>query len=154
MRHRRPATTTRSAFVSTLVIMTCGVLMLIIVVLAHYMSREVQESRPAVLAAQAQEAALSARDWTALHAEQLTDSAEIGLSLDGLIAPTADGQLVLRRIAAEDGTPLAECRVRITDAHDTVERRTVWPLSVAATSRADGSYPGTAVVRAARPAGR
>ena len=122
--HRRA----RRTFASTLAIMVAGILMLFVTVLGRYAVREIAGLRSELLAAQAEQALLSARDWSRAHVEQLHDADTLELPLDDLLAIPAAGRLELRCTGGVDGVSLIECQLSIRQGRRAVTRHVFWPL--------------------------
>ena len=125
---RARSKTARPAFASTMTVLTGIVLLLIVAVLGRAVVHERTQQRIAVLAAQAEQVLLSARDWSRIHFRELEAWSAIELPATDLIATTATAHLELRRIESKDGRPLVECRLRIVHGQQRVARRVKWPL--------------------------
>ena len=124
-----PAQTSRRAYASMAVILTMGILALLLMALARYAEGQRVNERNADLAARADLLLISARDWSAIHADGLRATGEKELPLDGLLPETCSGTLVLKFVQVRPGHDAIECRLVLRDGSYAVTRHASWPAA-------------------------
>ena len=125
---RRPARAGRGGFISSLAVMTMGVLLMIVAILGRYTVFESRSQLDGALAVRAEQILLSARDWSHAHVDELRTGGPIELPIDEMIDQLATGRLELEGVELDGGGVLVTCALRIEHGRLKVSRQVTWML--------------------------
>ncbi len=123
---RRRTGVGRRGFVSSLAVMTMGVLLLIVAILGRYMVFENRSQLDRAFAARTEQILLSAREWSRAHVDELRAGGQVELPLDEMIDQLATGRLVFAGIKLDDGGVMVTCELKVAHGKLKVSREVCW----------------------------
>ena len=126
---RNPA---RRGYIILIALATLAIILAFEAVLARCALIEFQRDRQTRITTWATQVFASTRDWSYLHADQITD-APLPIPLRDLLPPEIVGEATLRRVQSSDGVDLVECNLSLKQSRTRVRQTAQWPLPVAPT---------------------
>jgi len=110
-------------------ILTTGLVLMFVVIMAQLAVLELARERSAALGSWAEQVIASAQEWSRVHGAEVQAERSCGLPLDDVLPANIRGAVELRRAdSAEGDIVLIECRIRLAWARQRLERQVCWPL--------------------------
>lgn len=125
----------RAAYAVIVAIVGLALITMFAFVLARYAMLDMAGEKRAALESCANQVFESARAWSVLHCTELRDTPPVMLPIDELLPAATSGEAQLRRLQTAAGHSVVECRLRLAQGRQRLQRRAQWPLPAVSTTR-------------------